>query len=42
MCRDCHQFFCNVSKYHSNVKITCIDPYNTHSFIDGVACELTD
>ena len=35
MCKDCHNFFCNVSKYYPNVKIICIDPYNEHRFVDG-------
>ena len=35
MCKDCHIFFCKVSKYYKNKKIICIDPNITHLFKNG-------
>ena len=35
MCGDCHKFFKQVSKYYSNVTISCIDPNKTHIFTNG-------
>ena len=35
MCKDCHAFFCHISRQYPNITISCRDPQKMHVFVNG-------